>query len=73
MTNNDRSLIQQLIKAGKMGVILDFMPDYNLLKSEEVIGQMGNKWCCHPDNAIKKLEQPLPILTESRAKILRRK
>jgi hypothetical protein len=23
---------------------------------------MGNKWCCHPDNAVKKLEIPMAIL-----------
>ena len=70
MTNNERNLIKQMLQAGKMGAIIDFMPEYNLLKSKEIIEQMGNKWCCHPDNAVKKLEVPLPILAEPRTKIL---
>jgi hypothetical protein len=73
MTNNDKSLIQQLIRAGKFWVVEDFMPEYNLLKSKEIIEQMGNKWCCHPDNAVKRLDVPLPILTEPKFKVLKKK
>ena len=73
MTNNDINLIKQLIQAGKMGVVYDFMPEYNLIKSKKIIEQMGNKWCCHPDNAIKRLDTPLPILNEPKYKVLKRK
>jgi hypothetical protein len=73
MTENDKSLIQQMIRAGKMDRIIDFMPEYNLIKSKEIIEQMGNKWCCHPDNAVKKLEIPLPILNEPRTRVLKGK
>ena len=73
MTNNDKSLIQQLIRAGKFWVVEDFMPEYNLLKSKEIIERMGAKWCCHPVNHIKRLDVPLPILTEPKFKVLKRK
>jgi hypothetical protein len=73
MTDNDKSLIQQMIRADKMHAIIDFMPEYNLLKSKEIIEQMGNKWCCHPDNAVKRLDTPLPILNEPKYKVLKRK
>jgi hypothetical protein len=73
MTDNDKSLIQQMIRADKMYAIIDFMPEYNLLKSKEIIEQMGNKWCCHPDNAVKRLDTPLPILNEPKYKVLKRK
>jgi hypothetical protein len=49
------------------------MPQYNLEKSQEIIQSMGNKWCCHPDNAVKRLEVPLPILNEPRIRVLKRK
>jgi len=73
MTENEISLIKQMISAGRFEAVYDFLPDYNLMKSKRIIESMGSKWCCHPDNAVKKLDQPLPILSESRAKILRRK
>ena len=73
MNSNERNLIKQMIQAGKMSTIIDFMPEYNLIKSKEIIEQMGNKWCCHPDNAVKKLEVPLPILNEPRTKVLKGK
>jgi len=73
MTNNDKNLIQQLIRAGKFWVVEDFMPEYNLLKSKEIIEQMGDKWCCHPDNAVKRLDVPLSILNEPKFKVLKKK
>ena len=73
MTDNDINLIKQLIQAGKMGVVYDLMPEYNLIKSKEIIEQMGNKWCCHPDNAVKRLDVPLPVLNEPKYKVLKRK
>jgi hypothetical protein len=73
MTENDINLIRQMMAAGRFQAVYDYLPELNLMKSKQVIESMGNKWCCHPDNAVKKLDQPLPILSESRAKILRRK
>jgi hypothetical protein len=70
---NDKSLIRQMIKAGKFSVVIDFMPEYNLQKSKEIIETMGEKWCCHPKNAVKKLEVPLEILKQNQSKFLKRK
>jgi hypothetical protein len=72
MTENDKNLIKQLIHAGKMGVIYDLMPEYNLMKSKEIIEQMGEKWCCHPNNRVKRLETPLEILKQHQSRVLRR-
>lgn len=72
MTDNDISLIKQLINAGKMGAIYDLMPEYNLRKSKEIIDQMGEKWCCHPNNKVKRLETPLEILKQHQSTVLRR-
>jgi hypothetical protein len=72
MTNNDISLIKQLIQAGRMGAIYDLMPEYNLMKSREIIEQMGEKWCCHPNNKVKRLETPLEILKQHQSRVLRR-
>ena len=72
MTENDVNLIKQLITAGKMGVVYDLMPEYNLMKSKAIIEQMGNKWCCHPDNKIKRLETPIEILKQHQSRVLRR-
>jgi hypothetical protein len=73
MTDNDKNLIRQLMQAGRYDAIYDFMPQYNWLKSQELIKNMGAKWCCHPDNAVKRLEIPLPILNEPRTKVLKGK
>ena len=62
MTENDKSLIRQLMQAGRHNVVYDLLPEYNLLKSQAIIKEMGNKWCCHPDNAVKRLEIPMAIL-----------
>ena len=71
MTENDKSLIIQMMKAGRHSAVYDLMPQYNLLKSQEIIKAMGTKWCCHSDNAVKKLEVPLPILNEPRIRVLK--
>ena len=73
MTDNDKNLLIQLMKAGRYDAIYDLMPQYNMLKSQEIIKDMGNKWCCHSENAVKKLEVPLPILNEPRTKVLKGK
>ena len=73
LTENDISLIRQMIKAGRINVVFDFLPQYNLQKSKAIIESMGNKWCCHTDNSIKKLDAPIEILKEHQSKILRGK
>jgi hypothetical protein len=72
MTENDISLIKQLITAGKMEVVYDLMPDYNMMKSKAIIDRMGEKWCCHPSNKVKRLETPLEILKQHQSRVLRR-
>ena len=73
MNENDKSLILQMMQAGKYGAVLDFMPAYNLEKSREVIEKMGDKWCCHPSNRVKKLDVPLDILKTNQSKVFKRK
>lgn len=73
LTDNDKSLIKQMMLAGRYGAVHDLMPDYNLEKSKAIIEQMGEKWCCHPANQVKRLDVPLPILNEPKLKVLRRK
>ena len=73
MTENDKVLIKQLMQAGRYNAIYDLMPQYNLEKSQEIIKSMGAKWCCHPENAVKRLDVPLPLLNEPRTKVLKRK
>jgi len=72
MTNNDKSLLQQMIGAGKFNYeIYSLLVKMNQDKTDKLIKKMGNKWCCHPDNAVKKLDVPLPLLNEVRqSKIL---
>lgn len=73
MTDNDKNLIRQLMQAGRYNAIYDLMPEYNWIKSQEIIKSMGAKWCCHPDNRIKRLDVPLPLLNEPRTKVLKGK
>lgn len=73
MTANEISLIRQLMLSGKYNAVLDFMPDYNLEKSKAIIKEMGSKWCCHPDNYVKKLETPIDILQQNKIKVLKGK
>ena len=73
MNTTDRNLIVQMMKAGRYNAVLDFMPDYNLQKSKEMIEQMGEKWCCHPSNRVKRLDVPLDILKTHQSKVFKRK
>ena len=73
MTENDKSLIKQLMNAGRYNAIYDLMPAYNLQKSRDLIASMGSKWCCHKDNQIKRLDVPIEILKQNQSKILKRK
>jgi hypothetical protein len=71
--NSDRELVKQMIKAGRYGAILDFMPAVIAADSKEMIEKMGTKWVCHPDNRVKRLDVPIPILNEPKTKVLRKK
>lgn len=73
MTNNDAKLIGQMMKAGRYDAVLDFMPQYNLEKSKQIIESMGSKWCCHPDNYVKRLEVPIEVLQQNKTKVLKGK
>jgi len=73
MTENDKSLIRQMMNAGRYNAIYDLMPAFNLQKSKDIIKDMGSKWCCHRDNQIRRLDVPLEILKQNQSKILKRK
>jgi len=74
MTANDKNLIQQMIKAGKFNAVYDLMRVYNEQKAKDIIKEMGEKYCCHPKNWVKRLDVPLPLLSEPRqSKVLRAK
>lgn len=73
MTANEVNLIRQMMQVGKYNSVLDFMPEYNLEKSKAIIKEMGSKWCCHPDNYVKKLETPIDILQQNKIKVLKGK
>jgi len=74
MKANDRNLIRQLIAVGKAGAIYDCLPDFWLEEAKEKIKEMGTKWCCHSANSVKRLDVPLPLLSEPRgSKILKAK
>lgn len=64
-----------MIHAGRFNIaIYELLCDYNKQKSAELIKKMGTKWCCHPANASKRLETPLPILSDRNgSKILKRR
>ena len=73
MKNSDRELVKQMIKAGRYGAIMDFMPAVIAAESKEMIEKMGSKWVCHPDNRVKRLDVPMLILNEPKTKVLKKK
>jgi len=74
MTKNDKSLLSQMIYAGRFNYqIYELLCEQNALNSKAAIKKMGNKWVCHPDNYVKRLEIPLDVLNAHRgSKILKR-
>ena len=72
MKNSDRDLVKQMIKAGRYSAIMDFMPDVIMSDSKDMIEKMGEKWCCHPNNRVKRLDKPLEILRQNQPKVLRK-
>ena len=59
-TENDKSLIRQMIKGGRFNSIYDLVVENNQQKVQMIIAEMGPKWCLHPANRVKRLDVPLP-------------
>jgi hypothetical protein len=60
MTKNDKKLLGQMIEAGRFSYAMyELLVKQNELDSKAIIKRMGNKWVCHPDNHVKRLETPL--------------
>lgn len=65
MTKNDKKLLGQMIEAGRFSFAMyELLVKQNELDSKAMIKKMGNKWVCHPDNRVKRLETPLGQLTK---------
>lgn len=73
MKNSDRELVKQMINAGRYNAVLDFMPSVIAADSKDMIERMGNKWCCHKDNQVKRLDVPVEILRQNQPKVLKKK
>ena len=73
MKNNDRDLMKQMIKAGRFSAVFDFMPAMIDADAKDIVAKMGAKWCCHPDNCVKRLDVPLDILKTHQNKVLRKR
>ena len=73
MKNSDRELVKQMISAGRYNAVLDFMPAVIDADAKDMVERMGNKWCCHKDNQVKRLDVPVEILRQNQPKVLRRK
>lgn len=73
MNKNDKNLIKQMIVAGRFNYdIYELLVKHNQQRAKESIKSIGNKWCCHPDNRVKRLDTPLPLLSRE-SKVLKRK
>jgi len=60
MTKNDKKLLGQMIEAGRFSFAMyELLVKQNAMDSKAMIKKMGNKWVCHPDNHVKRLETPL--------------
>ena len=65
MTKNDKKLLTQMIEAGRFSYAMyELLIEQNKADSKAMIKKMGNKWVCHPDNRVKRLETPLGQLTK---------
>ena len=73
MKNSDRELVKQMIRSGRYAAIMDFMPAVIAADSKEMIEKMGNKWVCHPDNRVKRLDVPVEVLKKNQPKVLKKK
>jgi len=65
MTKNDKNLLKQMIEAGRFSYqMYELLIAQNEANSKAMIKRMGNKWVCHPDNRVKRLETPLGQITK---------
>ena len=65
MTKNDKKLLNQMIEAGRFSYAMyELLIAQNEANSKAMIKRMGNKWVCHKDNHVKRLETPLGQLTK---------
>ena len=73
MNANDQNLLKQMIRAGKFNYpIYELLIEHNAIQAKEMIKKMGDKWCLHPANSVKRLDVPLPLLSEPRqSKVLK--
>ena len=54
-----------MIEAGRFSYAMyELLIEQNKADSRAMIKKMGNKWVCHPDNRVKRLETPLGQLTK---------
>jgi hypothetical protein len=54
-----------MIEAGRFSYAMyELLIEQNKADSKAMIKKMGNKWVCHPDNRVKRLETPLGQLTK---------
>ena len=59
LTESDKSLIKQMIHAGRFHTVHGLLAEHNKQQAQEIIKAMGTKWCLHPSNRVKRLEIPL--------------
>ena len=62
-----------MIQAGRFsGAIYDLLCEQNKIDAQKKVQEMGSKWCCHPANQVKRLDVPVPLLSDARnSKILK--
>lgn len=74
MNKNDKGLMKQMIEAGRFNYgIYELLVEQNAENAKQAVKKMGDKWCCHPSNQVKRLEIPLPILSDAKIKVLKKK
>ena len=67
MTKNDKKLLSQMISAGRFSYeMYELLVEQNKANAKSMIKKMGNKWVCHPDNYVKRLEVPIDLLNAHR-------
>jgi hypothetical protein len=55
MNNTDKNMITQMIRAGRFNPeICDLLRQKQVEDSKKMIKQMGERYCCHANNAPKK-------------------
>jgi hypothetical protein len=55
MTENDRKIIKDLVRAGKFDdEIIGFLAEKRAVDTKRMIAEMGSKYCLHPTHSPKK-------------------